>query len=718
MKKLNAKSLMIITLFLASFMATPMIVAGYDNEAGYNLNQLPIPGGMDLIGGFEEGFGSALGGLGYGGSLLAQVFLMLFLQGLFNLTESELLDGVYVLSAFTEESHTGNSTFSGDPEYYYVPYDYYEAEASIDGFPYVKVVRQGGYDYNLTIGAGVTLVIWDNDNSFINAVKRIIDFFQKFRNLERLGEFEDENFLNSPEFQLLIREGVELITWFLIHINDIFTGEELFALNPITWQNLDIRPWNTNDGDPANYSISKELYQTGSDYNVGTGTDTLISNAAMVANWSAMAGARSDDYMTWLLTPTDDADLVRTVWTTFTFDLIQLWVKNFEIHINVAEIMNLISGGMGGSPTLDIASIFQGLDIEFYLFSHHLAGAFLYNDSIVDDDKITTEYVRVNQSDGVTPVLVNGEEIHVPRTSEVTHRLILNSVNQFRFIEPYVSGNTIKWGIRLVDSKITPVPIGVDLDNYLGATQEDLGYIQFGFTFEPKKVQIPDENGRQVPVLQGAVKLFQEFAPWNDPGAPHGHSSNNNIGDLDMAIIYLSSMLHFHLNVQTVGEDPDDPTTFLDPSQDYIEAERELKIGNYLGEKFSGQLDFIDIAGPSYEYGDEDNRATADASTAIIPLALYESEIERHDTFVDEDDDIEFETFATDIQLNISFNVLGYAVCYPEFEDGTGIWHDPTFTVYMVFEATGFWALILLIAGVGLVGVATVLIKRRKDARF
>jgi LPXTG-motif cell wall-anchored protein len=36
----------------------------------------------------------------------------------------------------------------------------------------------------------------------------------------------------------------------------------------------------------------------------------------------------------------------------------------------------------------------------------------------------------------------------------------------------------------------------------------------------------------------------------------------------------------------------------------------------------------------------------------------------------------------------------------------------------MVFEATGFWALILLIAGVGLVGVATVLIKRRKDARF
>jgi LPXTG-motif cell wall-anchored protein len=36
----------------------------------------------------------------------------------------------------------------------------------------------------------------------------------------------------------------------------------------------------------------------------------------------------------------------------------------------------------------------------------------------------------------------------------------------------------------------------------------------------------------------------------------------------------------------------------------------------------------------------------------------------------------------------------------------------------MVFEATSFWALILLVAGVGLLGVATILIKRRKDSRF
>ena len=63
-------------------------------------------------------------------------------------------------------------------------------------------------------------------------------------------------------------------------------------------------------------------------------------------------------------------------------------------------------------------------------------------------------------------------------------------------------------------------------------------------------------------------------------------------------------------------------------------------------------------------------------------------------------------------------NVMVWAVCYPEFNEGTGIWHDPTFSVYMIFESEGFWALIVLIAGVGLVGVATILIKRRKDSRF
>ena len=208
--------------------------------------------------------------------------------------------------------------------------------------------------------------------------------------------------------------------------------------------------------------------------------------------------------------------------------------------------------------------------------------------------------------------------------------------------------------------------------------------------------------------------MDQFFAPWNDPADPH---SNNDIAGLDLAIVYLSTMLHFHLNVATLGENPEDPTTLLDPADDYDNQTHSLKVGNYLGRAFHDELAFVDIAGPDYTYGSVVTNSTAPASSAIIPLALYEGEIERHDTFVGGSGE-SYTTFATDIQLNVSFNVMAYAVCFPEFNNGTGIWHDPTFSVFMVFDVKGFWALILLVAGVGLVGVATILIKRRKDTRF
>jgi hypothetical protein len=187
--------------------------------------------------------------------------------------------------------------------------------------------------------------------------------------------------------------------------------------------------------------------------------------------------------------------------------------------------------------------------------------------------------------------------------------------------------------------------------------------------------------------------------------------------DYDLGIVYLSTVLHFRLNVDVIGEDPTDPATLLNPDDDYNNSTHSLKIGNYIGGTIGPKLEFVDIAGPDYYYGLTTGGASAPASSSIIPLALYESEIDRHDTFEDESGEV-FETFATDISLNISFNIFAYAVCFSEFNGGNGIWHDPTFSVYMSFEAQGFWAIILLVAGVGLIGVATVLIKRRKDDRL
>ncbi len=677
MKIINTKSLMVLSLFLTSMIAMPVMVSA-DDDNKFDFDQWG--GSEDFITGFQGGFGSMLGGLGYAGNLLGQVFLMLFQQAYDDISAREMMSGVYVLSAFNETTSEGINDFeAGDSEYHLLP----EFYADLTGVPdnasvYCEVVKTGSYFYNITVGVGVTLIIWDSDHSFINAVKRLISFF---KTVEEHLDVEDE----IPEE--LIREGVELITWFLIHINDIFTGDELFILNPITWQKIEITP--------IDFQITKNWYYS-DDHAIGAG-DTNFNASPMLINWTATAIANQDSYMQWLLRPTEDIEpLVTTVWTQFSFDLIELWVKNFEIHIDLAELIDIESGEGG-----DFAQAFGGCDIEFYLFTHHLAGAFLYND-LNDDEQISVNYTDIE-------VWIQGEpeprNVSIPVSSELSHRLILNSVEDFNFLLPTKNPEgTISWGLELQNVNISAVPVGIDLDSYLAAPQENLDYVYFGFTFDPEtNVQGADAVGK--------IKLDQYFAPWNDPDSYYAKAS---IADLDMAIIYVSTILHFHLNVATYSETTD-PNAILDPEDDYIKESNELKVGNYLGG--TEKLDFVDIAGPYYDYGSDISKTRVNASTAIIPLALWTGEMERHDTFIPPDE-TEVEPFATDVRISANFTVLAYAVCYPMFNGtGAGIWHDPTFSVFMTFQTPEFWALIVLIAGVGLVGVATILIKRRKDMR-
>ncbi|MFW9895625.1 MAG: hypothetical protein ACFFD7_07465, partial [Candidatus Thorarchaeota archaeon] len=524
--------------------------------------------------------------------------------------------------------------------------------------------------------------------SFTTAVNKLINFFKKvMTQAETLGEGLNQD---------LIREGVSLLTWFLIHINDIFTGDELFIMNPITWQKLDITPG-------PGFNITKTWYITGNtpgDMNIDPSDPQIadLQNGTNVLNgWMAMAQTREDNYMEWLLTPTL-GKIAETIWTQFSFDLIQLWIKNFEIHIDVGQILGALTGGGSGTPGLDIVNAFKGCNIEFFLFTHHLAGAYLYNDTD-SNDMISANY---------TPIIVDGTSVEVPSSSELTHRLILGTVSSFSFYKPTINPNnkSISWGLNIWDANITAVPLGVDLNSYIDAPEENLAYIYFGFTFEPSV-------DRALGAAHGLIKLDQFFAPWNDLEAPH---ANSPITGLDVAIIYVSTVLHFELDIATQGQLPEAPTELLSISN-YKSTEKKLTVGNYIGARAQNELEFIDIAGFDYEYGTNSTRLTAPASTSIIPRYVWELEQERHDTVVAEGGN-EVSTFASDIRVQTEFNVLVWAVCYPEFEDGTGIWHDPTFSVYMVFESEGFWALIVLIAGVGLVGVATVLIKRRKDRRF
>jgi hypothetical protein len=684
MKNINTKALMVVVLFVASAVATPMMVSGYDYEDDYIYDQFGITDPSGLISAFQGGFGSLFSGFGYGGNLLGVVFEMLLMQTLTNFSQKQILPGVWEISASIEDEYNFTRNYSGEHEIYTIPYEYNQSmiDPSVNGYVYCDVVKTGTVNINVTIGTAVTLIIWDNDGSFIRALDKLVTFFNKLQDYIREHSSSD-----IPED--LIKEGVSTITWFLIHINDIFTGDELFTLNPITWQKVVLTP--------ITFTVNKNWYVSGNDWRINPASDTelsvIVNGNAFLIQLNDTANSRNDSYLQWLLAPSIIIPFETTVWTSFSFDLIQLWIKNFQIHINVAEIVKLFNNGDSGP--VNVAAIFQDLDIEFYLFTHHLAGAFLYNDTN-SDGRISSQYRVLNNV--TTP---DGTPVEVPDHSEITHRVMLNSVDDFVWHAPHITGaNKFSWGLDLNTVSITPVPIGVDLESYLGASSYTLNNIHFGFTFEP--------DTSSLPVLKAPTKLDQFFAPW----------SSSVASDLDLGIVYLSTVLHFHLNVDVMGEDSTDPTTILDPSEDYNNSTHSLAIGNYIGGSIAPKLDFVDIAGKdNYTYGSFEGQYSAPASSSVIPLALYETEINRHDTFEDASGET-FQTFATDISLNVSFNVFAYAVCFPEFNGGNGIWHDPTFSVYMVFEAQGFWAIILLVAGVGLVGVATILIKRRKDARF
>jgi len=649
---------------------------------------------------FSGGFGAAFGDSGYGGQLLGSVFEMLLLQGL-DLKNTEMTEGVFVMSAEKEETFEGNKTFEAEDTEIHIIDDLYSdipaTTPNDEDMVYVEVNRTGGFDFNLTVGAAITLLIWDYDNSFIEAASRVIDWAKEFN--------EDTNGGEDEPSQEVLEEGIAVLSWLLIHINDIFTGDELFVLNPITWQKLDIDPWPSMKIEKKRYYSEDQII--GGDRALTTGPSGEVESINLTAN------IIGDSYTEWLFSGTSMVNLAPTIWTQFSFDLAQLWVKNFHVEVDVGELAK--------GEDANMADAFSGLDIEFFLFTHHLGGAFLYNDTNADN-KITINYTEIEYEDPYTGENKTGQ---VPDQNEVTHQLILGEVGEFDFSPPEVDEETgdVSWGLEVKDGEIAPVPVGVDLNNYLGVEKEQLGSMEFGLVFKKDIAEEPNEDGTYD--ASGRVKLAHNFAPWNDPASPYTKADlgSGNTG-LDMAIIYISSIFHFHLQVDNEKEELDPEDSYGD--EDYEVTEESVKVGNYMDPDSEEKLEFIDLASEPYQIGaaDADGNPVDDTdyspTTAYVPVGLWEATGEAHQTNKG-DTDTETDDFTTDVKVEASFNIGLYAVCYPMFNGtGNGIWHDPTFSVYMVFtpQDAGFWALILLIAGVGLVGIATVLIKRRKDNRF
>ncbi len=736
MAKIGFKTVLIIAFLISSSISLPLMVSGQE----YGVQSASVMQVDDLMSdpsGLWSGMGSAMGMFGQfgpAGDVLGQVLMMLFMQGL-DISSRELLPGVFVLNASMENTRT-----LPDPEKHYrkywIPWEYV-VKSNLTGpeygwgNPYCVISKEGNVTYTFTSGAAVTFAIWDSDGSLIAVLQRIINVGKELFKMAK--EFED----NPPTQEeatkamtIMVGKIASVISYLLIHINDIINGDELIMLNPITYQSLLIET-------SANFNITKKWY-----YANGT---QFFEERIEEWGWETMAKENHDEYMLWLLSNQSLGGIHTKKWTHFTFDLIQMWIKNFHIEIDANEIIKLLgavlpTGGGGGTFGLSVdngigisqdpfssinpAKIFEGCDIEFYLFTHHLAGAFLFDDAN-DDGEITVEYVNVTDEDG-NPIMRNNTYVQVPKSTEVTHRIQLGAVNDFDVKDPTINKNedgvdeSISWGMQMNDVKLSTVPLGVEMEDYVeDVEEENLDFIFFGFTFIPNitdTVEITEgETTKTIQLASGKVKLDQYFAPWNDGAGPIA-----DITDLDMAIVYLSTALHIHFNL-SLNEITQEKMLNYDDKRDrpmltendYHEEEHALYIGNYM--PGAEKVPFVDIAGPYYVQGaDEETGTQYPASTSIIPLGLFEAGVSDFSTHINEDDPTA--SFTSEGFFQTDFNVMLYSVNYPTFAgSGDGLFHDPVFSVFMTWEAQSIISIILLLGGITLIGVATILIARRKN---
>ena len=740
MAKIGFKTFLIIAFLISSSISLPLMVSG--QEYGVSSPPGTPDGGMmgnpsALWGGMGRAMGM-FGQFGPAGDVLGKVIMTLFMQGL-DISSKEMLPGVFVLNASMEDTHNWTEDYKEqDGRHYWVPWGYLSNRTEEEigwGNPYCVVGKKGSVHYNFTSGAAVTFIIWDSDGSLIKALQKVIDVGKE---LFRMAKHFEENPPTEAEATKaatkMVGKIANVVSYLLIHINDIINGDELIMLNPITYQTLLITTG-------ADFKITKKWYYA-------NGSD-LPARLIDGWDWKTMAEDHNDEYMLWLLSEQSIPNKRVKKWTHFTFDLIQLWIKNFHVEIDANAIMQLLSqaiptgnggGGGGGGGTfmtsqdgysnsgdpfegINPATIFDGCDIEFYLFTHHLSGAFLYNDGN-EDGKITVEYVNVTDEDG-NPIMRNNTYVQVPKSTEVTHRIHLGEVDDFEVKEPTINKNefdvpeSISWGMQMNDVNISTVPLCVEMEDYVGdIPEENLDFIFFGFTFIPNitdSVEI-EEDGvtKTIQLASGKVKLDQYFAPWND-----GEGPNADISGLDMAIIYLSTALHIHFNLSldevsqekilAYEEYRDDPMLTED---DYHEEEHALYIGNYMPE--APVVPFVDIAGPYYDQVSPTNTTQYPASTSIIPLGLFEAGVSDFSTHMDEE--TPSASFTSEAFIQTEFNVMLYSVNYPTFDgSGDGILHDPVFSVFMTWEAQSIISIVLLLGGITLIGVATILITRRKN---
>ncbi|MHA1731737.1 MAG: hypothetical protein ACTSU5_07320 [Promethearchaeota archaeon] len=722
-------SVLLIAMMFVGVVAPAYAVTAKDAPGGSTQDGMPEEGvGEENV---TRGVGAMLDSLRgqEGGDMIGNVFSILLGQMFTGIKEvEETIPGTYVFHAHENRTVLKDADLGQiDPRFqpgnsseivWLVDYmdEFQNNISDSNAVPYVVVNRTIYGQVNITyiMGVAVTVIIHDADGSFIRAISKVINAISKVN--------EDSG---SEE---AVKGLVSAFAYFFIHINDIITGDELLVVNPTHYEQVTIK---------GNYSESHHFY-----YANGSAFDNSMPQSAIqhlnetYVNHTDMD--KNDHFLDWMINskymvPNIDENATREInWAGFSFDLMQLWMKKFHISIDFGELASAMQGDSKASGDAEAFNIFKDFEIEYYTISHHLVNPVLYDD-VNDNHLIDVWYANATYPNG-TLITVND----TTGTPKIVKKILSNEVKavlglkKLQTVNPWVVGEptvidndgkpAVRWNITLNDPEVFWVPVHVSTEDWawsLPTQSSTIGDISLGFTFTPgDDIPLMDvETGEETGITgkNMTVKLDQTWGKWSNP--PSGE-----LGNVDFAVVFFSTVTHFHMGFNSTTGDEVPEEKLIQGNQTYDQSKGEFTFGRdaYLKDdsgKKNPILGKVDIAGPEYQqYSDETTYITKPAQTQTIPWALFEGKAEGGATYSDTNN--QEESYSVDAFVQIDVNMMVYSVNYYTF-DGSGqkIVHDPTFSVYMTFPTQSFVAWIVVIAVVGLVGVAALLITRRKENR-
>lgn len=628
--------------------------------------------------------GSIIGGIGgFQDNILGEIFTMIFSQVL-NFSDHEILPGknVYVFNA----NASGNTT---------IPMHYQNTQTYTTYAPYPDKKGHNFWvdvseTYNVTITfkqeAQIVIILWDNDGSLVQAILKVLDL------AKAVLAWQKANPGSTSLPQSITQQAAETVTWLLVHINDIITGDEQIIFQPSYY-------WS--------YKITGSYISVHTWHYANNGTILTNPKPGMFTN------ATRDQNLELLLKNQNIPS--KTVYDSgFLFHIFQLWLKKFQVNINMAKLTSLIALGQQNSSAISanmLDNLLEGVDVEFSFTQHHLLGGMLFNDT--DHNGVPT--VRYNNT-GYTYNDSQGiKNVTVPTTNEFRYMLDLGNPGPtpWTVTPPTSNGTAVSWATQFNYPTLEAIPVGDDQYEAIFNNANysiPCTYLKFGFTFQPSftDVQVPNAAGNIVNTVRfgkGTIKLDQEFGKCTLPSNLIGTHQN-----LSLCVVYFSQIFNFNLKYTNLQNSSASAQT------DWI-ARNNNKTLDFINSSSDDYFGSIDIAGPNYTLG---NGSSYAASTEIVPFAFFSYTYDAQRNIANDNYSISqgesgFRTQS--LYVGITSAWAFYLVSYPHW-DGQSLVHDPTFSIFMTIQTQVPWGVILLVVVIGVLGIASLALFLRNKSQM